>query len=224
MKMLVQAAVERDDGKGLCGQQLLVVEEEIQRLEKSIQDFLDFARPTTLEIHPFDLRSAIEQTVDLLSVRAERQRVEIVDAFPHHPVVVQGDGAQIRQVLLNLLLNSLDALPNGGTIVVEVSRASTRDQNLKGIGDSRDWISVRVRDNGPGLSAEALGRVFEPFVSSKETGTGLGLSICRRIVEAHGGLIVAANQATGGAVFTIYLPLPANAYEEMERLSLLSTS
>jgi len=224
MKMLVQAAVERDDGVGLCGRQLQVVDEEIQRMEKTIQDFLDFARPPSLEITRFDLRVAIEQTVELLSRRSEQQQVEIVEEIPDEALVIEADAAQIRQVLLNLLLNGIDALREGGRIDIVVSHATppaNEDRRLPSK-KAASWISIVIRDTGPGLPAVVLDRIFEPFVSTKETGTGLGLSICRRIVEVHNGIIEAANHSEGGAMFSIYLPVPETSVPQRERPTMIA--
>jgi signal transduction histidine kinase len=207
MKMLVQNAIERDDGIGLNGEQLLIVEEEISRLEQSIKDFLDFARPPKLEKTPLDIRLVVEQTVEFISGRAERQRVQILDDFPDSPVMVEADAAQLRQVMLNLLLNALDAMPNGGQIDVNMTRG--RPSNPQGAiesGLNNSWTIVSIHDSGEGFAAEILDRLFEPFSSTKETGTGLGMSICQRIVEAHGGLISASNSPQGGAVVTVSLP------------------
>ncbi len=207
MKMLVQDAVERDDGVGLHGEQLLVVEEEITRLERSIQDFLDFARPPKLEKTPLDVRLVVEQTVELISGRAERQRVQILDDFPESPVMVEADAAQLRQVMLNLLLNALDALPDGGRIDVTIS--TTRSPNWQPPDEkpsAKSWTIVSIHDSGQGFAIEILDRLFEPFSSTKETGTGLGMSICQRIVEAHGGVVTASNSPQGGAVIAMFLP------------------
>lgn len=207
IKMLVQNAIERDDGVGLNGEQLLVVEEEITRLEHSIQDFLDFARPPTLEKVPLDVRLIVEQTVELISGRAERQRVRILDDFPETPVMVEADAAQLRQVMLNLLLNSLDALSDGGQIDVSIS--TTRSPKWLTSTEpihTQPWTIVSIHDSGPGFASDILDRLFEPFSSTKETGTGLGMSICQRIVEAHGGVISASNSPQGGAVISISLP------------------
>ena len=105
------------------------------------------------------------------------------------------DGEQIHQVLVNLLLNALDALPHGGEIRLDVRTAADPPRAI-----------VRIHDNGPGIAATILARLFEPFVSGKETGLGLGLSICQRLVEAHGGTITGGNAPEGGAVFTFTLP------------------
>ncbi|MEI8016836.1 MAG: ATP-binding protein [Schlesneria sp.] len=207
MKMLVQGAIDRDDGVGLNGEQLLVVEEEISRLERSIQDFLDFARPPTLEKSPLDIRLVVEQTVELVSGRADRQRVQILDDFPDEPVMVEADPAQLRQVVLNLLLNALDAMPDGGRIDVTISPTRSphwQDKSEKVSGTA--WTLLSIHDSGEGFATEILDRLFEPFSSTKETGTGLGMSICRRIVEAHGGVITASNSPQGGAVIDVSLP------------------
>ncbi len=207
MKMLVQGAIDRDDGVGLNGEQLLVVEEEITRLEHSIQDFLDFARPPTLEKSPLDIRLVVEQTVELVSGRADRQRVQILDDFPDEPVMVEADPAQLRQVVLNLLLNALDAMPDGGRIDVTISRTrSPHGQNKSETVSGKAWTLLSIHDSGEGFATEIIDRLFEPFSSTKETGTGLGMSICRRIVEAHGGIITASNSPQGGAVIDVSLP------------------
>jgi signal transduction histidine kinase len=111
------------------------------------------------------------------------------------------DPAQLRQVLLNLLLNALDALPGGGNVWVD---ADCERNPAEGAGPT---IRIRIADDGPGLSSASTANIFEPFVSTKDTGIGLGLSISKRIVESHGGVIAAANSDKGGAQLTIQLPL-----------------
>ena len=207
IKMLVQDAIDRDSGQGLHGEQLLVVEEEITRLERSIQDFLDFARPPKLEKRPLDVRLVVEQTVELISSRADRQRVQILDDFPNRPVMVEADAGQLRQVMLNLLLNALDALPEGGQIHITIASTSSPHAHDDPQGHrDKPWTLVSIHDSGEGFATEILDRLFEPFSSTKETGTGLGMSICRRIVEAHGGVVTASNNPLGGAVISVSLP------------------
>lgn len=193
MKMLVQAALERDDGAGLRGRSLEVVNDEIARLESSIQSFLDFARPPVPQRTPTDLREIVRATADLVSARAATQGVSIRIDTPDTPAIADVDGGQIRQLLLNLLLNALDAQPRGGRIDATVTA-----------GDG-GW-TISVRDHGPGVPAEMLPSVFEPFVTDKETGTGLGLTISSRIAAAHGGSLDVHNAAEGGAEFVLRIP------------------
>jgi signal transduction histidine kinase len=209
MKMLVQAALERNDGRGLCGRQLEVVEEEIERLERSIQVFLEFARPVSPEKSEFDVVPIVEQALELVEARACKQAVGLRWRFPETPVTIAADLGQIRQVLLNLLLNALDAMPEGGEVAIEVRRLSADDvpEPMRDVA----WCEIRISDSGNGLSEDVLARIFEPFVTTKETGTGLGLSICRRIIAAHGGEITARNLRHGGAEFKFRLPCLAVA-------------
>ncbi|MBI3860558.1 MAG: hypothetical protein HY290_01535 [Planctomycetia bacterium] len=210
MKILVQAALERNDGRGLCGRQLEVVEEEIERLERSIQVFLEFARPVSPEMSEFDIVAVVGQALELVEGRAHKQAVSLRRRLPEEPVTMVADVGQIRQVLLNLLLNALDAMPEGGEAAVSIRRLSRED--VPRAARSIAWCEIRIADSGTGLADDVLARVFQPFVTTKETGTGLGLSICRRIVIAHGGEISARNLQHGGAEFCIRLPcLPAAA-------------
>jgi signal transduction histidine kinase len=204
MKILVQSAADRQPSPGLDGRDLAVLEQEISRLERSIQMFLDFARPPQIEKRTFEARDVLEQIVQLLEARAERQGVRIERRFPDEPLLILADVGQFRQVVLNLLLNALDAVPQGGTI-----RLGLRKEGDK-------WLTLAVADTGCGLPASLGAEIFEPFVSTKETGLGLGLSICKRIVEAHEGEIQAANRPEGGAVFTVRLPCLA-AVSQPER-------
>jgi signal transduction histidine kinase len=203
MKILVQAAAEREPSPGLDSSDLVVLEQEITRLERSIQTFLDFARPPRLEKRTFDAAAVLRQVVDLLAARAAQQRVLIECQVPPGPALLVADVSQVRQVILNLLVNALDAVPHGGTVRLElVSSEACPPGNGGG-----QWLTLRVSDTGSGLPPELRQRIFEPFVSTKETGLGLGLSICKRIVEAHQGDIQAADRQGGGAVFTVRLPV-----------------
>lgn len=226
MKMLVEAALEQPQGGGLKGRSLEVIREEISRLESSIQSFLDFARPPRPEKTEQDLVKVIDDSLLLLKARAEKQGVEML--FVRQPEVIRCivDKGQFCQLLLNLLLNSLDALPAGGQIGVELSlfhrmeksKADALGQETDsqvesprrliklGTGQSVDWIQLRVSDNGPGLEPEIAERIFEPFATTKETGMGLGLATCKRIVLAHGGRIDVSNREQGGTEFSIQLP------------------
>jgi two-component system, NtrC family, sensor histidine kinase HydH len=219
MKILVQAASE-ESPPVLAGRDLTVLEEEITRLERSTETFLDFARPPEIERRTFDLRNLIGQTLDLVSVRAQREGVQLRCELPgNRPLLIQADMGQIRQVVLNLLLNALDAVPHGGSVWFEVDVAENESQN----GVTRPTgLTLRVCDTGPGIPIELGTKIFEPFVGTKPSGIGLGLSICKRIVESHGGEINAENRSTGGAVFTVWLPLIASP-TETDRLLVAST-
>jgi signal transduction histidine kinase len=196
VKMLVQTGLEGPRPTGLAVEDLEIIEHEIRRMEASIQTFLDFARPPHAERRRGDLLAVVRRSLALVEGRARRQGVDCKADVPPGPVEVDIDAEQIHQVLLNLLLNSLDFLPHGGEIRLEV-RPATAESPL---------VTVTVRDTGPGLAPRVRERLFEPFVSGKETGLGLGLSISRRLVEAHGGTMTGDNAPAGGAIFRFTLP------------------
>ncbi len=213
MKILIQTATEAKDSGCLQGRDLSVLQEEVTRLEKAIQRFLDFAKPPRLERHRFDLRSVVQQTLDLVSHRAGRQDVRIQSHLPEAPLEVYADPEQVRQVLLNTLMNSLDALPEGGNIWLELSTEEACQEgrqdgkHLEALEGASCCVAIRVADDGVGIPKELGERIFDPFISTKDTGLGLGLATCRRIVEAHGGEIRAGDSSAGtGAEFHIRLP------------------
>jgi signal transduction histidine kinase len=193
VKILVEAALRGHNAKPLTGEDLRVIHREVERLEQTVQDFLDFARLPAPRRTLCDLREVIAQAMDLVRARATQQQVEISVSDLPQPIPVAVDRGQLNTVLVNLLLNALDVLPAGGRIEIEAK-----------LGDEED-VCVRISDNGPGIPEAMNGRLFTPFASTKPTGTGLGLSISQRIVHEHGGRISAANRPDRGAEFVIHL-------------------
>ncbi len=196
IKMLVQSGQETGDDpnqSSLSTEDLRVIETEIRRMESSLRTFLDFTRPPKLERRPTVVLNLLQEVMGLVRGRAAQQKVQMQLEIDDEKIVVLADAEQLRQVVVNLVLNSLDALPRGGTIVISVV-------TLPG------QVEISVHDSGPGISSEMLPNLFQPFSSNKETGLGLGLVISKRIIEDHGGSISAENSATGGAVFCLRLP------------------
>lgn len=198
IKLLVQATLERRGGGVFKPRDLEVLEEEILRLEQIVSGFLDFARPPRPDPRPVDVLDLAERAAAGVRARAELQNVQVRVEAAAGPTVASADPNQVRQVLFNLLFNALDAQPQGGHVTVRVGL----DPRLA---DTPELL-VTVEDGGPGLPAELAERVFEPFVSTKESGLGLGLSICRRIAETHGGGLTVA-WSDRGAAFTLRLPV-----------------
>jgi signal transduction histidine kinase len=194
IKMLVEAGLRTQKPKPFTLENLQVIHAEIVRLERTVQGFLDFARPSALQRAQCDLREVVTQGVELVRLRARQQKVEIKLACTDQPVPVHLDRVQFCTVLVNLLINALDAMPQGGRLAVSLRKSR------------ETGIELEVADTGPGISPEIAGRLFTPFSSTKPTGSGLGLSISRRVVEEHGGTVTAANRTEGGACFSIILP------------------
>jgi two-component system sensor histidine kinase HydH len=206
VKMLVQTGLEGGQAAGLPAEDLRIIEHEIRRMEQCIQLFIDFARPPRSERRQADLVAVLRRALALVDAPARRQKVTLAADLPAEPVTLLFDPEQIHQVVVNLLLNSLDVLPRGGTVNLRVLRPSSASANAAAISNGSHVVEVQVRDTGPGIAPRIAERLFEPFVSSKETGLGLGLSICKRLIEAHSGTIRGENAPEGGAVFAFTLP------------------
>lgn len=197
IKGLVQVNLREADARGLPTEDLRVIEHEVRRMERTLQTFLDFARPPRPDRRRLDLADVVDRVVALVGGRARKQGVALRFLRPDGPSRVDGDQDQLQQLVLNLVLNALDAMPHGGA--VEVDLRPPRD----------GYTELLVRDTGPGIAPHILPKVFETFVSSKETGIGLGLPVSRRIAEDHGGALTAYNLPAGGACFALRLPVPA---------------
>jgi signal transduction histidine kinase len=192
VKLLIQNAVERHGG-ALNERQAEVVVEELRRMERIIEQLLDFTRPARMAPVRQDLCREIDRALAFAREQAQRAGVDVKFDCGGSPLEVDLDSDRFRQVLVNLFQNALEAMPAGGTILIEAAGAG-------------DQAEVRVTDTGPGIAEPVLRRLFEPFVTDKARGTGLGLAISKRIIEEHGGTLEGANKLEGGAIFTIRLP------------------
>jgi signal transduction histidine kinase len=194
VKMLVQTNLREATRLGFPSEDLEIIEQEVRRMERTLQQFLDFARPPKPERRPVSLDNLVDQTFALVEGRARRQDVALRFTRPPVPVVAEADEDQVRQLLVNLVLNALDAMPEGGEIEVR----------LQSSGDGR--AELMVLDTGPGIPDGLFPTLFDPFVSTKETGIGLGLAVSHRIASRHGGELSAVNRPEGGASFLLRLP------------------
>ncbi|MFN2165916.1 MAG: sensor histidine kinase, partial [Anaerolineae bacterium] len=166
------------------------------------QQLRDFSRPASGQWHLLDLNAAIGSVLRLVNKELSNCQIVVRESLAGYLPQVRGDVRQLEQVFLNLILNARDAMPGGGDLFIE-TRADT------------DTVYATVRDTGTGVREEDLGRIFEPYFTTKEDrGTGLGLAICQRVVVQHGGKITVRSELGKGATFTVHLPVDAlDAYD-----------
>jgi signal transduction histidine kinase/HAMP domain-containing protein len=178
-------------------QKLRMMEQETLRVRKIIRNLLDFSRQRTSWKQPGDIMQPLKETVALLQGVAERSSVKIIEEYPDAPMVVDMDHNEIKQVFINIMNNALHAMSTGGTLRIFVR--PERERN----------ITVEFEDSGQGIAEENLGKIFEPFFSTKNygDGTGLGLSISERIIQSHGGKIEVESAVGQGSVFRVLLPV-----------------
>jgi signal transduction histidine kinase len=167
---------------------------EADRLNGVLENFLRFARQAPLEQGRFELNAVVREVVDLTRRQAERSHVEVRVRSAELPQLF-GDAGQVRQALLNLVLNALQAMPDGGRLTLTTKHAGDR-------------ALVTIADSGPGIPAAEQERIFKTFVTTRADGTGLGLPISQRIITSHGGQISVDSTPGRGAAFTVALPLP----------------
>lgn len=171
---------------------------EVQRLDRLVWEFLRYARPHDPELRSMPVTEVVAQAVTLLRVEAERAHValDVQSAVAAPDVAI--DPLQIEQVLLNVILNAVQATPPGGRVLVR--------EQLDG-----DEVRVEVIDEGPGIAAEHLSNIFSPFFTTREKGTGLGLAIAQRIVTSHDGRLEVVQTSARGTCFRISLPVTGPA-------------
>ena len=174
-----------------------VMIEEVDRLSRVISELLEFARPTQLDRKPSDMNEVLNHSARLVEQEAAAKNIDIQLNLPSDPVKADVDPDRLTQCFLNLFLNALQAMENGGRLTVSSSTGVNGD------------IAIDIKDNGSGISAEDLSKVFDPYFTTKPKGTGLGLAIVHKIIEAHQGQIKVRSSIGRGTVFSIALPLGA---------------
>lgn len=172
------------------------VSAQTERVHRLVDDLLQYARPKPPQTVRCSLRDLVEKCLTLIGPQAEKQGVAVEFACRANDCEVCADPEQIHQAILNIVLNAIQAMPNGGRL------GCSMDEDA-----GNGFVLLHVQDNGQGMTPEAQQRVFSPFYTTKPRGTGLGLSITRGIIERHHGTLVFASKLGAGTAFTIRLPL-----------------
>ena len=176
-----------------------IILEEVDRLNSVVSQFLNYARPLRSDFKLTDLNQLLRRTLQLLEAEEPVQNIRIEELFEEELPLIYANAEQIKQVLLNLIRNSIEAMPKGGLLKIQSRVLGTQEDSPQ--------VELTLEDEGPGIPPEILKNIFIPFFTTKSKGTGLGLSICQRIIENHEGDIHIQNKEEKGARFTIRLPL-----------------
>jgi PAS domain S-box-containing protein len=179
---------------------LQIIDEEAKRCRQIVKDLMEYARPNSTEFGSTSIADVIEKTLQLVENRLYKQKVSVEKKVEPELPRIQADSSQLEQVLVNLYLNAIDAMPEGGKLIVEskVERAA----------GATEMVVITVADTGFGIAGTDLGKIFQPFFTAKKSrGMGLGLPICQRIVKNHGGRIEVKSEQGLGTSFMIYFPL-----------------
>lgn len=173
---------------------LTVIRKEIQRLNRLLTNLLDFARPRTPEFRTVDAARLIDSIIGLAQHSAQQKGITLRKDAPGAPPPFQGDPEQLKQVLLNLTINAIQAMHDPGEVVLAARRKDAT-------------VLMSVRDEGPGIPEDEIDKIFNPFFTTKDTGTGLGLSVVHQIITQHGGTVSVLRNAGRGMTFELTIPL-----------------
>jgi signal transduction histidine kinase len=181
-----------DRGKAL--KRLDTLSKEVNRQEEILTDFLRLARLPEPDFRTSDVSLLLHELLDFMEPETQQSNIEVIRDFQGDLAPVELDSGQIKQAILNIILNANQAMPEGGQLAVKAY-------------NTNDHISIDISDTGEGIRPDRVAKLFDLFYSTKKEGTGLGLAIVKRIVDMHGGEIRVESQEGEGTTFSIILPI-----------------
>ncbi len=199
IKMLINSIEEKDVNSTERRHALRIIAEEIDKVASMIVRFMDLTHPRRMRSEPVVIEKVIDRTLALVRPKLDRAGITISIDIPGEIPSVVGDERQLGQLLLNLILNSINAMPNGGTIRISAEGHIEKESGY-------NYLRIKFSDTGSGISEAVINKIFHPFFTTRADGTGLGLSIVARIVESHGGHIRVRSALGAGTTFYIDLP------------------
>jgi len=176
---------------------------EIDRIDRIVDGLLSLTRRTEFTPSKISLAQLIGQTLLLIRTQAQKQSIEILWEEPPQDAQVMADAAQLKQLMLNMVMNAMQAMPNGGRLRIDLN---VRSQALELSGE-KEWAVISITDTGCGIPPEILDRAFDPFFTTKPGGTGLGLSTCYAIAKQHNGDLEISSRENEGTTVNVRLPL-----------------
>ena len=201
-RTLLDGSSEHDD--------VMVIDQEIKRLDRIVRDFLDFGRPADPRFSTIPAESLLTRIQELLAPQWHKSAIRL-EIEPAPAAWIRADLPQLEQVLINLIQNAADSIERDGSITLRI-----RENTARLGGKTRPVVIVEVTDTGNGIAPEVQKRIFDPFFTTKETGNGLGLAIAARIVEKHGGALQYRTEVNRGTTFGVVLPRAEKLDDEDE--------
>jgi two-component system NtrC family sensor kinase len=203
IKLLLKKYKEKKLQTEKSEEQLLKMEKELERTARIIRNLLDFSRQSEPNIRPVDINKVVEAALQLVGHQISLENIELEKKLAAQLPLIRADFDKIQQVLINIIMNAIQAMPDGGSLEIATSVADAIE-----IGEARKkTVRIDIKDTGVGISKENLGKLFTPFFTTKEKGkgVGLGLPVVHGIIEQHKGKIEVNSELDVGTTFTIYL-------------------
>jgi signal transduction histidine kinase len=196
VKMNIQILLKNVEFDGNDKRRMEIMSSEISRLEKILAEMLDFAKPLRLYLEPTLINDIIEKCLDIIDVKIKEKNITVRKKYSKGMPWVMIDRDKLEQAIINVLLNSVEALSPGGEIGILTKKEISKGGSVR----------VEITDDGPGIGEDDLPYVFDPFFSNKKKGTGLGLSNTKKIIEAHGGLVNISVRRQQGTHLSLFIP------------------
>lgn len=185
---------ERDEKLARSLRKIAVIQKELERLERTLEDFLRYVGRTELQVERADINELLGEMIDFYWPQARSHSITVRTGFCTQPLLCKLDPAMLKQAILNLFINARQAMNESGELMIRTSRR-------------KNFAVIEVSDTGSGMSVDKLNRIFDAYYSSRSSGSGLGLPTTKKIIEAHRGSIEVASEIGKGTQFTIKLPL-----------------
>ncbi len=199
MRMLAQMLMRKQDlPESKQKQSMQYILEEIERIDVIVKGFMDFAHPAVLDSAPHNLNQVLQEVLDLMEANLNHHQISLIKKFAPDLPPISLDRDKLKQAFMNIVLNAMDAMPEGGTLEILTLRGS-------------DKVRIDVVDTGVGIPPEDLNRLFEPFFTTKSQGTGLGLANAKRVLEQHSGDIRSKSVVGRGTTMSLWLPLSSDS-------------
>ncbi|OGS17779.1 MAG: hypothetical protein A3J83_06655 [Elusimicrobia bacterium RIFOXYA2_FULL_40_6] len=192
----VQYCLAYPNGKEKVKDHLENVAKYIKNIEKTLECIDAFSRPLQLNLKPLLVKEFLDKLYYMIEDKCRYQEVKLTEKYRHISSQITADSDYLEEALLNFIINSLEAMPNGGMLSMELSVSSNKED-----------VIIKIVDTGPGILDRHLNEIFDPFFTTNENRVGLGLSIAQRIIDAHKGRIEVNSDLGKGTVVRVYLPL-----------------
>jgi two-component system sensor histidine kinase AtoS len=188
-----------------------IVPRELQRVQTVIEDMMELARPTVLQLEPLDLNELLGELIELFEAQMAGQKIAVCREFDPTLPPLMGDRKRLHRCFGNFTTNAIQAMPSGGELRLQTARvpAMLFPDSATSSDGPKPAIQVRFGDTGQGIPPERLPRIFDPFFTTKEKGLGMGMAIAHRVIEDHKGTVDVESAVGSGTTFVVYFPIHA---------------
>jgi signal transduction histidine kinase len=184
-----------------------ILVQEVKRLNQVVENYLNLARKPKLYIKTCNLHEVVQSVIYLLNYKARKEGIQLITDFPDTPILIKANENQLQQVLINIILNSIAAIENKGTVTIKAEFEAAEDSKIEP--QKSASVHLSIIDTGHGIAPEVMDNIFKPFFTTRDEGTGLGLSIVKRIVDQNKWKIDVKSEPGKGTTITIIFPLEA---------------